>query len=244
MDVTLLSLSELEQLLDRYPWFTLARKEYVLRHRPFGEADLREAAARAGIFVLSRSEFLAEITGKRLKPTAPVPQAPAPVADVSPVVEAAPVVTEKAPAEAPALAETPADSAAAPAPEMPAPPRKVYVVGGDYFDKEDFKALGEAGAEIDSKLDFNPITATLESISAPSAPAAPSAAAPAAALAAVNPVAGSAGEPASETLARIYADQGLYDRAIAVYEKLILLDPEKSAYFAALIDKLNQTKQQ
>ena len=63
MDVTLLSLSELEQLLDRYPWFTLARKEYVLRHRPFGEEDLREAAARAGIFVLSRSEFLAEITG-------------------------------------------------------------------------------------------------------------------------------------------------------------------------------------
>ncbi len=240
MDVTLLSLSELEQLLDRYPWFTLARKEYVLRHRPFGEADLREAAARAGIFVLSRSEFLTEITGKRLKPTAPVPQAPAPVADVSPVAEAAPVVAEKAPAEASALAETPADSAAAPAPEMPAPPRKVYVVGGDYFDKEDFKALGEAGAEIDSKLDFNPITATLESISAPSAPAAASAVAPAA----VNPVAGSAGEPASETLARIYSDQGLYDRAIAVYEKLILLDPEKSAYFAALIDKLNQTKQQ
>ena len=104
------------------------------------------------------------------------------------------------------------------------------MVGGDYFDKEDFKELGEAGAEIDSKLDFNPITATVESFSAPVASGALTAS--------------GAGEPASETLARIYADQGLYDRAIAVYEKLILLYPEKSAYFAALIDKLNQTKLQ
>ena len=38
----------------------------------------------------------------------------------------------------------------------------------------------------------------------------------------------------TETLARIYADQELYDRANEVYEKLILLYPEKSAYFAAL----------
>ena len=38
----------------------------------------------------------------------------------------------------------------------------------------------------------------------------------------------------TETLARIYAEQELYDRANEVYEKLILLYPEKSAYFAAL----------
>ena len=116
---------------------------------------------------------------------------------------------------------------AAPAPA----PRKVYVVGGDYFGTEDFKALGEAGDEIDSKLAFNPITATLEGISAAEAPAA------------AAPAAGENSDPASETLARIYCDQGLYDRAIAVYEKLILLYPEKSAYFAALIEKTNNIKQ-
>ena len=43
----------------------------------------------------------------------------------------------------------------------------------------------------------------------------------------------------TETLARIYADQGHFKEAIDIYNKLILQSPEKSAYFASLIDKLN-----
>lgn len=43
----------------------------------------------------------------------------------------------------------------------------------------------------------------------------------------------------TETLAQIYADQGYFDKAKEIYSKLCLLNPEKSAYFVSLIEKLN-----
>ena len=42
----------------------------------------------------------------------------------------------------------------------------------------------------------------------------------------------------SEELAEIYALQGLKKQAIEIYRKLSLLNPKKSAYFAAQIEKL------
>ena len=46
----------------------------------------------------------------------------------------------------------------------------------------------------------------------------------------------------SEDLAEIYAKQGLFEQAIEIYQKLSLQIPQKSIYFAELIEQLNAQK--
>lgn len=106
---------------------------------------------------------------------------------------------------------------------------KIHVIGGDYFSREDFEQL-TAAEQVEkvgtfvSKGGDEPLVSytTLEPLMSLEDFESP--------------------EFCTETLAAIYAEQGYYEQAIDVYAKLILLYPEKSTYFATLVNEIKLKK--
>jgi tetratricopeptide (TPR) repeat protein len=100
----------------------------------------------------------------------------------------------------------------------PAYARKVHVVGGDYFSIEDYEQVRRSDDNVFSKY------AAKARQDAP----------------VQNGISAVEFDLYTETLAQIYAEQGYYEQAKHIYSKLILAYPEKNAYFATLIQKLNE----
>jgi tetratricopeptide (TPR) repeat protein len=99
---------------------------------------------------------------------------------------------------------------------------KYVVVGGDDFSPDDFNSLGADEKIADFKIGL-PCKEDSEAVEVATKS---------------EGVDYEAVEFFTETLAKIYTDQGYYDKAIEVYAKLILLYPEKSSYFATLINEI------
>ena len=108
-----------------------------------------------------------------------------------------------------------------PAPREEAPPRqapaRAYIAGGDYFSQADYNGVRRGDDNIFSSFATR---AREEGYTEPDGPAQE--------------------EFCTETLAQIYLEQGYFAEAKKIYSKLSLRYPEKSVYFAALIDEINK----
>ena len=97
------------------------------------------------------------------------------------------------------------------------PLHSVRVVGGDYFSQAQYDKVREGGDNVFSRFarphsDAPAVKTENEAI---------------------------ANRFATETLAQIFVEQGCYEEAKRIYSRLVLDIPEKSAYFASLIEKLD-----
>ena len=99
------------------------------------------------------------------------------------------------------------------------PMREVRVVGGDYFSQAQYDNVRQSGDSIFSRF------AGKAGRNTPP-----------------EDMSGSemANRFATETLARIFEEQGRTEEARRIYSRLILEIPEKSAYFASLIENLDK----
>ena len=101
--------------------------------------------------------------------------------------------------------------------------RTVYVnVGGDYFSREQYESVKQGSDNVFSRM-AGKIREERTQAESPSRSSGPE-------------------DFATETLARIYLEQDRPEQAKRIYSRLVLEFPEKSAYFAALIEKLEENK--
>ncbi len=98
--------------------------------------------------------------------------------------------------------------------------RRVVVVGGDYFSQQQYERVRKDGDNVFS---------TFAKAGENAAQAQP---------VSDDDAAGSLADLCTETLAQIYAEQGYPSQAKQIYSRLSLRFPEKSSYFASLIEKL------
>ncbi len=210
-----MSIPEIETLLAEYPWYTAARRELFLKLSARGDDYRKEALRRNLLYIYPDHEVLKQgyVLSTKSVQQEYLEEGAVFVFDISEMGKDTVFEHER---EATVISseevfayETPEGAINVPETSDDSK-KKIYVVGGDYFSQDELKEVG--GDDISSLkegLSFGNFS-ELDSSE-------------------FNDE-----DFYTETLARIYAQQELYDRANEVYEKLILLYPEKSAYFAAL----------
>lgn len=101
--------------------------------------------------------------------------------------------------------------------------REIFIVGGDYFGVNDYKEVKAQEGNIFDTLKALPLSDPDIKVKVDK-----------------SNDQFSDDEYCTETLAKIYVDQGCFKRALEVYDKLILLYPEKSTYFATLKEEIKK----
>ena len=231
MNLRSLTMDELTGVINRYPWFGAARKELCVRMSKVGGSEWGKAQySDAAMYVASRT-LISDIVRSLAKDDYSDkdvehlikeyinPEAHRQKESLRQAQGPSTSVTEHStsvaePVEAPEAPEAPqSNSQPTPVPYT----RTVRVAGGDFFSAEQYASVRKDEDNVFSNFKSDRYD---------------------------EPEGRQWEDPefgfCTETLAAIYADQGYFVEAKKIYSRLILRYPEKSAYFASLIEKLQQ----
>ena len=176
-----LTINQLENIVDEYPWFAVARKKFYAKMVLMGDEYREAATKKCALYFHSRAALPLFVRQEQER------------------------ITDK-PKEQESQTEFQR--------------RGYFIVGGDYFSQSEVDSMDDGKTptfkdflyndnQEDVKIDYSTSNKLQNEELL-----------------------------ITETLAEIYAEQGYLKQANEIYSKLILLYPEKSAYFASLIDEI------
>ncbi len=210
LDLKSLSVDDLTKVINLYPWFGGARKELCARMAEVGGSSWGRAQYSDAAMYVASRSLIFDIVRSARRKDYSDK-------DVNDLIKEY-IASSQAPAEPENEAGLP-EEALAPKPSAGAAerPERPARIGGDFFSAEQYASVKKEEDNIFSKFRTEKSTETDEKVWE-------------------DPELGFC----TETLAGIYADQGYFAEAKKIYSRLILRYPEKSAYFASLIENLRQ----
>lgn len=219
-----LDMDQLAEVITLHPWFGAARRELCERMAKVGGSEWgKEQYADAAMYVASRS-IIHDIVRSTRKEDYSDKDVQALLKEYitdrkSPDPDVVATAPTPVPTPVPESAEGTSPVGGAGAAEGPRPiyRRTVKVVGGDFFSSDQYDSVRQSDDNYFSKFKAGKSD---------------------------DDDKGNWKDPelgfCTETLAWIYAEQGYYAEAKKIYSRLILRYPEKIAYFASLIEKLDK----
>lgn len=223
MSLRSLTMDQLTGVINLYPWFGAARKELCARMAKVGGSEWGKAQySDAALYVASRTLISDIVRSTRMEDYSDKDVERLIKEYINPAVSSQPAQgQEYSDSGQSSVAAGSAESAVGTreysSPQPADHSRLVRVAGGDFFSPEQYAAVRRDEDNVFSNF-------RTERYDEPDG------------RRWEDPELGFC----TETLAAIYADQGYFAEAKKIYSRLILRYPEKSAYFASLIEKLQQ----
>jgi hypothetical protein len=204
------SAERIRQFAEQYPWCGIARQLLLEAYQLSDSHKTRSYIPVVAVYTINRQRLYQRL--QQLKAATPLP-----------------AVVESTPTEMPASTQpTACPQPITTPPASPLPPTTFTVAStGDYFGIEEPENPGNdaIGRFIAEKPKIKPVASALPCTND--------------LMPSVKPCNNyTFDDMVTETLAKIYTEQGFYSQAIDVYKKLSLQESKKSIYFAALIKDL------